>query len=118
MSEPGEFTYRRTHRAGRELLLSLLAVVPSFGIAAVPRPSPDVAASLRTSGIAAAAAEVQRSEAPGEDRLLDSCWGGPPVGVDRSVIGCCVSHATFGSSGGGFWPGGDWGCSPWSGDSD
>jgi hypothetical protein len=47
--------------AGRELLLSLLAVVPSFGIAAVPRPSPDVAASLRTSGIAAAAAVVKRS---------------------------------------------------------
>jgi hypothetical protein len=74
----------------------------SAGIAAVPRPSPDSEAMLLTAGIAAAAADSHRSEAPGAPRPLDCCWGGPPVGVDRSVIGGWVSHATLGSSGGDF----------------
>ena len=77
------------------------------GIAAVPSPRPVDAASERTCGIAAAAAEVHRRAAPGAEGLLDYCWGGPPVGVHRSVIGACVSHGTFDSSAGDFSPGGD-----------
>ena len=68
----------------------------SCGIAAVTRPSPEVAASLRTCGMASAAAEVQRSDAPGADSPVDICWGGPPVGVERSVIAGWVSQGTFG----------------------
>ena len=75
-------------------MLALAAL--SCGIAAVPRPSPEVAASLRTCGMASAAAEVQRSDAPGADSPVDICWGGPPVGVERSVIAGWVSQGTFG----------------------
>ena len=51
----------------------LLEALFNAGIAAVPSPSPTDDASERTCGIAAAAAEVHRSAAPGADRLLDCC---------------------------------------------
>jgi hypothetical protein len=84
---------RALHRVAR---FAALRLALGAGMPAVPSESPFCAANCWTCGIAEAAAEVQRSAAPGADRLLDCCAGGPPVGAERSVIGCWVSHGTLG----------------------
>ncbi len=65
-----------------------------------------------TESTPADSAEVQRSLAPGADRLFDTCWGGALTGADRLVIGGWLSHGTPRSSGGRLPPGGRPGCTP------
>src|SRR5262249_6135230 len=84
---------RALHRLALRCALLLAAPpVGSEGMPADPSDRPLWDASCWSCGIAAAAAEVQRSAAPGAVRLVDFWAGGPPVAAVRSVIAGWVSH--------------------------
>jgi hypothetical protein len=59
--------------------------------------SPDAAAISCSAGTAFCVAPFHRACAPGADMPALVCWIGPLDGVERSVIGCWVSHGTVSS---------------------